>query len=189
MGFSRQEYGSKVSCPPKGIFLAEGLNLCLLCLLHWLVGSLALMKRSLIKLHIFQLNAVLSFFIRSWWSEQQSAPGLAFADCVELLRLQLQGIQLIWFRYWPSGGVHVYCGLVLEGAHYDQCDLLAKLMLNFALLCFAFQGQICLLLQVSLDWLLLYSSPLWWKRVPFLVLVLEGLVCLHGIIQLQLLHH
>ena len=51
------------------------------------------------------------------------------------------------------------------------------------------QGQICLLLQVSLDLLLLHSSPLWWKGHLFWVLVLEGLVGLHRIIQLQLLQH
>ena len=33
----------------------------------------------------------------------------------------------------------------------------------FALLHFVLQGQTCLLLQVSLDFLLLHSSPLWWK--------------------------
>ena len=45
----------------------------------------------------------------------------------------------------------------------------------FALLHFVLQGQICLLFQVSLDFLLLHSSPL------------KGLVGLHRTIQLQLL--
>ena len=40
-----------------------------------------------------------------------------------------------------------------------QCVLLAKL-LAFALLPSVFRGQICLLLQVFLDFLLLHSSPL-----------------------------
>ena len=40
--------------------------------------------------------------------------------------------------------------LLEEGVPYDQCVLLAKL-LAFAVLHFVFQGQICLLLQVSLD--------------------------------------
>ena len=34
---------------------------------------------------------------------------------------------------------------------------------NFALFNFVVKDQICLLLQVSLDFLLLHSSPLWWK--------------------------
>ena len=51
-----------------------------------------------------------------------------------------------------------------------------KTLLAFALLHFVLQGQICLLLQVSLDFLLLHSSPLWWKWHLFWVLVLEGLI-------------
>ena len=39
MGLSRQEYWSGLPCPPQGIFLTQGLNLCLLHLLHWQVGS------------------------------------------------------------------------------------------------------------------------------------------------------
>ena len=40
MGFSRQEYWSGLPCPPQGIFLTQGSNLSLLCLLHWQVASL-----------------------------------------------------------------------------------------------------------------------------------------------------
>ena len=53
---------------------------------------------------------------------------------------------------------------------------LGKTLLAFALLHFVLQGQTCLILQVSLDFLLLHSSPLRWKGHLFLVLVLEGLV-------------
>ena len=49
--------------------------------------------------------------------------------------------------------------LLEEGVCYDQCVLLAKLLLAFTLLHFVLQGQICLLLQVALDFLLLHSSP------------------------------
>ena len=41
---------------------------------------------------------------------------------------------------------------------------LGKTLLAFALLHFVLQGQTCLLLQVSLAFLLLYSSPLWLKK-------------------------
>ena len=51
-----------------------------------------------------------------------------------------------------------------EGVCCDQCILLAKTLLAFALLHFELQGQICLLLQVSLDFLLLHSSPVWRKE-------------------------
>ena len=66
---------------------------------------------------------------------------------------------------------------------------LGKTLLAFALLHFVLQGQICLLLQVSFDFLLLHSSPLWWKGHPFWVLVLEGLVGPHWTVQFQLLQH
>jgi len=46
-----------------------------------------------------------------------------------------------------------------------------------------------LLFQLSLDFLLLHSSPLWWNGHLFWVLVLEGVVGLHRTIQLQLLQH
>ena len=42
MGLSRQENWSGFSCPPSGIFPAQGLNLYLLRILHWQVGSLPL---------------------------------------------------------------------------------------------------------------------------------------------------
>ena len=66
---------------------------------------------------------------------------------------------------------------------------LSKTLLVFALLHFVLQSQTFLLLQVFLDFLLLYSSPLWWKGPILGVLVLEGLLGLHRTIQLQLLQH
>ena len=64
---------------------------------------------------------------------------------------------------------------------------LGKTLLAFSLLHLVLQGQMCLLLQASLDFLLLHSSPLWWKGCLFRLLVLEGLIGLHGTFQLQLL--
>ena len=61
--------------------------------------------------------------------------------------------------------------------------------LALALLQFVLQGQTCLLVPVSLDFLLLHSSLLWWKGHLLLVLVLEGLINFHRTIQLQLLQH
>ena len=63
---------------------------------------------------------------------------------------------------------------------------LDKTLLAFALLHFVLQGQTCLLLQVSLDFLHWNSNPLWWKGHLFM-LVLEGLVVLHRTIPIQLL--
>ena len=45
---------------------------------------------------------------------------------------------------------------------WPVCSL-GKTLLAFALLHVVLQGQTCLSLQVSLDFLLLHSSPLWWK--------------------------
>ena len=55
---------------------------------------------------------------------------------------------------------------------WSVCSL-GKTLLTFALLNFVLQGQTCLLLQVSLDLLLLHFNPLWWEHFR---LVLEGLV-------------
>ena len=43
---------------------------------------------------------------------------------------------------------------------YDQNVLLTKTPLTFALLHFVLLGQTCLLFRVSIDFLLLHSSPL-----------------------------
>ena len=66
---------------------------------------------------------------------------------------------------------------------------LDQTLLAFALLHFVLQGQICLLLQVFLDFLLLHSKTLQWKVYLFWVLILEGVVGLYRTVQLQLLRH
>ena len=63
---------------------------------------------------------------------------------------------------------------------------LGKTLLAFALFDFVLQGQTCLLLQVSLDFLILHSSPLWWKGHLLLVFIIEGCVDHHRTVQLQL---
>ena len=45
-GFSRQEYWTGLSCLLQGIFLTQGSNMHLLCLLNWQVSSLSLGKPS-----------------------------------------------------------------------------------------------------------------------------------------------
>ena len=62
---------------------------------------------------------------------------------------------------------------------------LGKMLLNLCPASFFTPRPTCLFLQVSLDFLLLHSSPLWWKGHHFLVLVLEGLVGLHRTLLLQ----
>ena len=58
---------------------------------------------------------------------------------------------------------------------WPVCSL-GKTLLSFALLHFVLPGQICLFLQVSLDFLILHSSLQWCKGHLFWMLVLEGLV-------------
>ena len=81
----------------------------------------------------------------------------------------------------------VFSCVVGRGCLLWPVHFLGKTLLAFALLHYVFQGQICLLLQVFLGFLLLHSSPLEWKEHLFWVLVLKGLVSLHRTIQLQLL--
>ena len=107
------------------------------------------------------------------------------------LHSSMSGCRWVISPSWLSGLWRYFLyssSLVLleEGVCYDQCILLA-IPLAFALLHFVLQDQIWLLLQVSLDFLLLHSSSLWWKGHVFWVLLLEVLVGLHRTIQLQLL--
>ena len=82
----------------------------------------------------------------------------------------------------------VFFCVVGRGCLLWSVHSICRTLLAFALLHSVLQGQICLLLQVFLDFLLLHSSPtnafhnIW-------VLVLEGLVGIHRTIQLQLLQH
>ena len=82
----------------------------------------------------------------------------------------------------------VFSCVVGEGLLWLVCTL-SKTPLAFALLHSVLQGQICLCLQVFLDFLFLHSSPLWWKGHLFWVLVLKGLVGLYRTVQVQLLQH
>ena len=74
--------------------------LCLSDLIPWIYLSLPLCNHKGFDLgHTWMLLVFPTFFnlslnlaIRSSWSEPQSAPGLVFAHCIELLHLWLQGI-------------------------------------------------------------------------------------------------
>ena len=112
--------------------------------------------------------ATVSFRSCFCWLSRVS-PSLAAKNAINLISV---------LTIWWCPGVESPLVLLEEGVCYDQCILLAKL-LAFALLHSVLQGQICLLLQVSLDFLLLHFDPLWWKGHFFWVLVLEGLVGLH----------
>ena len=106
----------------------------------------------------------------------RASPSLAAKSVINLILV---------LTIWWCPCVESSLVLLEAGVWKNQCVLLTKLLI-FALLHFVFQDQICLLLQVFLDFLLLHSSPLWWKGHIILVLVLKGP---HRTIQLQLLWH
>ena len=83
----------------------------------------------------------------------------------------------------------VFSLIVGRGCLLWPVHFLGKTLLAFALLHSVLQGQICLLLQVFLDFLLLHSSSLYWKGHLFWMLVLEVLVVPRRVIQLKLLQH
>ena len=129
--------------------------------------------------------------IRSSRSESQSAPGLVFADCIELLHLWLQRYNQsdLSIDHPEMSMCRVVSCVVRRGYLLWPGHSLGRTMLAFTLLHSVFQGQIRLSSQVSLDILLLHSSPIYWKGHLFWMLVLEDLVGLNRTIQLQLLQH
>ena len=125
--------------------------------------------------------ATVSFWSSFCWLYRAS-PSLAAKNIINLISV---------LTIWWCPRVESSLVLLQEGVCYDQCVLLAKLCQEFAfdLLCFVLHGQICLLLQVSLDFLLLHPSPLYWKGHLFWVLVLEHLIGLNRTIHDQPLQH
>ena len=109
----------------------------------------------------------------------RDSPSLAAKDIINLIL-----VLMIW--WCPC--VVLSC-VVRKGCLLWPVCALGKMLLAFALLHSALQGQIYLLFQVFLDFLLLHSSPLQWKGHIFWVLVLEGLVGLLRTVQHQLLWH
>ena len=109
----------------------------------------------------------------------RASPSLAAKNIINLI-----SVLTVW--WCPCV---VFSCVVGRGCLLWPVRSLGKTLLAFALLHSIFQGQICLLLQVFLDFLFLHSSPLSWKRHLFRVLFLKGLVGLHRTIQLQLLQH
>ena len=137
-------------------------------------------------------NLTRNFSIRSWWSEPQLAPGLAFPDCIELLHGDFGIDHLVPSLCWV-----VSCVVGRECLLWIVHSL-CRTLLAFAQLHFGLQDQTCLLFQVSLDCLFLHSRPLRLKGHLFLVLALVngvrpasvlGLVGLHRTVQLQFLWH
>ena len=116
----------------------------------------------------------------SWFCWLYSAsPSLATKNILNLISvLTTQWSLCVVFSCVVGGG----CLL------WPVCSL-GKTLLAFALLHFVLQGQICLLLQVFLDFYFFIPVPCNGKDIFFCVLVLEGLIGLHRTAQLQLLQY
>ena len=89
--------------------------------------------------------------------QYRASPSSAAKNIINLILV----LPIWWYPCVESSLV-----LLEEGVWHDQC-ILDKTLLFFALLHFGLQSQTCLLLQVFLDFLLLHSSPLWWKDISF----------------------
>ena len=109
-------------------------------------------------------NLSLDFPIGSSWSEPQSAPGLVFADCNRAspsLAAKKYNQSDFSINHLVMSKCRVTSCVVGRGCLLWPVHSLGKTLLAFAQLHFVLQGQICLLLQVSLNFLLLHSSLLW----------------------------
>ena len=130
---------------------------------------------------------------KEFMSEPRSAPGLLCWMLRASLSSPVKNIinLILVLTIWWCPSVESSLVLLEEGVCYDQCIILAKCQcVYFCPASFWIpKPNFIFLLQVSLDLLLLHSSPLWWKWHLFKVLVLEGLVCHYRTIQLQLLWH
>ena len=110
-----------------------------------------------LKFFSFSLNLA----IRSSWSEPQSAPSLVFADCiVSIFGCKEYNQSDFVIDHLVMSMCRVFSFVFERGCLLWPVHSLGKTLLAFALLHSIFQGHICLLLQVFLDFLLLHSSPL-----------------------------
>ena len=148
-------------------------SVCLSDLIPWIYWSLPLYNHKGFDLghtwmaYWFSLfSSILNFAVRSSWSEPQSVPCLVFADCIVLHHLCCKEYNQSDFSidHLVMSMCRVSSCVVRRGRLLWPMHSLGKTLLAFPLLHFVLQSQICLLLQVSFDFLLLHSSPLWWRR-------------------------
>ena len=133
------------------------------------------------------------------WIWQQGVHDLSHSQLLVLFLQTLQNFSIFGCKEYNQSDFdighlvmstcRVFSCVVGRGCFLWLVCYLGNALLAFALLHFVFQNQVCLLLQVSLDFLLLPSSPLQWKGHLLWLLVLEGLMGLRRTFQLQLLQH
>ena len=105
----------------------------------------------------------------------RASPSLAAKSIISLI----SALTIWWCPCVESSLVLLEEGVTMTSAFSWQNSV------SFALLHSVLRGQTCLLFQVSLDFLLLHSSPLGWRGPLFPVFVLEYLVGLHITFQVQ----
>jgi len=110
-----------------------------------------------------------------------------FSECILLLHIWLQicnqldfGMDHIVMPMSKLPLCVVEKGYLLWHVHY-----LGRIPLAFDLLHYVLQGKTCLLLQISLDFLLWHTNPHWWWKHLCLVLVLGGFLGLYRTYHLQ----
>ena len=103
MGFSRQEYWSGLPFPIQGIFPTQGLNRCLLCLLHWQAGSLplALPVKPWSKVIWMQILDVASFH-RGVFLKYRCGQDLLLLGTHQRLLLALPSGPLFWVWFFSN---------------------------------------------------------------------------------------
>ena len=106
------------------------------------------------------INFSLNLAIRSSWSKPQSAPSLVFADFFSIFGCKEYNQSDFGIDHLLMSICRVFSCVAGRGCLLWPVRSLGKTLLAFALLHSVLQGQICLLLQVFLDFLLLHSSPL-----------------------------
>ena len=108
-------------------------------------------------------SLTLNFAIRNWWSEPQYAPRSCFcwfytASPSPTTKNVINLISMLTIWWCPCIKLSLEL-LKRECLLWSVCSL-GRILLAFALLHSVLQGQICLLLEVFLDFLFLHSSPL-----------------------------
>ena len=111
----------------------------------------------LVVFHTF-FNFSLNLAIRNSWSEPQTAPGLFFANCIELLHFGWKEYNQSDFSvdHLVMSMYRVFSCVVGRGCLLWPVCSLGKTLLAFVLLHSVLQDQICLLYQVFLDFLILH---------------------------------
>ena len=134
-------------------------------------------------------NLSLNFAIRSSWSEPQSAPGLFFCwlyraspSSAAKNRISLILVLTLWWCPYAESSLV----LLEEGLCYDQCILLAKLCYPLPYFILYSKAKLACYSRYLLTSYFCIPVPYDEKDI-FFVLVLEGLVGPHRIIQLQFL--